>query len=459
MTTFSAFSRAIILPGTIDNGGDGDNLNKFLPGNYMEIANTGSARANQWNTPGNNSPSTRGVLQRLQADPNGHWKGVMLRFLWTELEGNELGDYTAGIALIHSYLNQLAAYPGRRLMIFIAFKTFGASINAVPFYMRNSSVYADGKDYYTTRNGVRNQGSFNGQYAYESSNGGPGGFVPNMQVAAVRERYKALMQAYALEFNDHPALEAIVMAEAAVAQPIGSIGAANETVNGVVITRPNTDGGSWSGLNAWYNNMADGLINAKVHWSHTQISQWVNSPRSNMKTWVPTIRAGGIGLGMTDLCRLDKGFNYRSDLPGLSGENPGNIQHCQESNGLAIITGHMSQPAMNGSVTARNQTAGTIQQRPEVYPLYPGTCETRQQVFDWAVNIVGCTHVIWVHNTSNHPAAGTKDPNAPSSSGTYTSISDSYTGTYNGKSHNLATDNWIHNSPNILTNETRYTGW
>jgi len=455
MTTIlmSSFSRAIIPP--VAAAAPTKNWN---PGNY--IASTTTNNASIWNVNTGNT-KTQGILQRLNSanDPDGHWKGALLRFHWTDLEGATLGDYTAGMATVQSYLDQIAALPGRRLIVFIQIKTSGSTVNAVPTYMRNSATYADGNDYYATRNGTRYQGSYNGQYAYESSNGGPGGFIPNMHVAAVRARFEALMQAFADNFNDNPYLEAICFSEAAIAEPIGSVGAASETVNGVVITRPNTDGGSWADNGAWFTQMTTGFTTARAALSNVQISQWINADRADMKTFAPNLVAAGIGLGMTDLCPEEKGFNYRNDIAGQETASPGNIQHCQDAGGLTIVTGHASRPSLVGTVVGRCQEAGTIQGQAHVYPDYPGLGTSRQAIRDFAVNTVGVTHLLWAHNTGNQDATGAVDSQIPASC---LDTSDAYTayGDYGGRGLNTVTDEWIHDAGSTITTvTTRPTGW
>lgn len=433
MAVISAFSKCLVPP----SGGGGvvipdpPTANKnWNPGNYIE-----GTSDSEWN----------GIKTRLNQtnDPDGHWKGAMMRISWREMESTQ-GNYS-GMSKIRNWLDQIAAFPGKRLMIFLGMKTFGGSSFAVPDYMRNSTTYSGGIQY---------TGSQNGQYAYGSSIGGPGGFVPNMHVNAVKNRFIALMEEIANRFNDDPCLEAVVFSEATIAKPVGA---------------PTP----WPDQQEWYDNYRDGLAAAKTALSNIQISQWVNSPRDQMKTFVPEIRALGIGLGMTDLTYLDEGFNYRNDLPGTGDNNtpPGNIQHCQESAGLAIITGHVSFPAMDGSATNRCQKGGFIQTQPIEFPRYPGLGKTRQFVQDWARDTVGVTHMIWRHGTSTQPSTGERDPNMPTdcsnmtaaelaSAGFWTATSDAISGSYAGKSRNLITDNWIHHpSSDISTVTTRPAGW
>lgn len=439
------------------------NPKQWLPGNYM--ASTTTNTASIWNKVGS-GPGTEGMIQRMDADTQGDWQGALLRFNWTHLEGDTLGDYSL-MNNIKAYLDQMDRYNGtKRLIIFIELKSFNpdAAGYVVPKYMRDSTTYIKaGEDFYTTVNGVRKQGSLNGQYAYESSNGGPGGYVVNMHVTTVRDRFKALMQEFATRFNGHRNLEAIVFGEASIAEPAGAVGKATETkANGDVITRPNTQGefALWSDTNLWLDNLTNAYQDMKTNFTNIQICQWINAERSNMDRWVPLIRAAGIGLGMPDLCPEEKGFNYRNDIPNFTGDNddpPGNIQHCQDSNGLAIIMGHASKPALEGTVVGRCQTSSTIQQQPHVYPAYPGVGTHRQAIRDFAVNTVGVTHLCWAHNTGNQPVTGAVDDQIPANcaKNPYTAF-----GNYGGRKYNVVTDEYIHASTSTITTvSTRPNGW
>lgn len=425
MAVISAFSKCLVSPTGDVIPPPPTALKNWNPGNYIE----GDSDA-QWNA----------IKTRLSAanDPNGHYKGAMMRISWRDMEstnaaGNGSGGY-AGMDKVQNWLDQTAVLrPDNacHLMVFLQMKTFGATSYAVPNYMMNNMLlYGDGSGY---------SGARSGQFAYASSNGGDGGFFPNMHVPAVAARFDALIQAFADRFNDNPYLEAFVITEASIAQPVGS---------------PT----NWPDEDDCFNGIKSSLITARSVLSNIQICQWVNAPRDKMENFVPDLRAAGVGIGMTDLCPEDEGFNYRSDIPGDN--NPrGNIEWCQLHAGHAMVMGHASKQAYNGTVAKRSQVSGTIQGQPHVYPTYPGLGPTRQAIRDFAVNEVGCTHLVWIHNTGPHPATGAEDPQAPASANPYTATSDSYSGTYVGKSFNTVTDNYIHGSSNIGTVTTRPTGW
>lgn len=442
---------SVFSPCTVGGGSNPVANKNWGPGNY--IASSTTDNDSIWNKVGSPSGNlqNRGILQRLQDPVTGaNWKGALLRFAWTDLEGDTLGSYTAGMDKVNSYLDAMRTLPGRRLIILIQLKTSGSGVPAVPLYMRNSSsYYGDGANNYTSTDpstGLPVQGSQNGQYAYLSGNGGPGGCIPNMHNNNVRDRFIALMNAFATRFNNNPYLEAIAFTEASIARPAGAPTNWNDLAGGGV---------------AWFTNMTAGFVAARSSLSNVQICQWINADRDDMATWVPNIRAAGIGLGMPDLCPLDKGFNIRNDYPTTGGAFPGNIQHLQDSAGTAIIMGHASKPALSGTVANRCQTAGGGQTGdPKSYPAYPGLGLSRQQSRDFAVTSSDgphVTHLLWVHNTGTQPNTGDIDPSIPAScaQNAYTA----FTG-YGNVGFNTITDQWISNgSSTITTVETRPTGW
>ena len=158
---------------------------------------------------------------------------------------------------------------------------------------------------------------------------------------------------------------------------------------------------------------------------------------------------------MTDACFEDVGFHWRNDGPGQGGVMPGNIQHCQESNGQAMIVVHASKPSFDGTVANRCQTAQT--QQGKTFPAYPGDAITRQAVRDASVNLAGCTHYLVTYNTEFQPATGAIDPTIPNAcaDNPWTAIP-----AYVGKRYNVVTLDWLNNpASNITTVTTRPAGW
>jgi hypothetical protein len=390
-----------------------ESTKKWTPGIYHEVSAMGSSRANEWNQ----------VKARLTPKDD----GVMMRFDWSELEKDALGSYSSGFNLVQGYIDQLADLD-KQLMLFMQFKTFGG--NAVPKYMRDSAKYSDGREY---------SGCQNGQFAYSSDNGGTGGYFPNMHVTAVRERFEALMCAYAERFDLHPNFECWVMSEACINKPKGS---------------PDP----WPDQTRWYSELAKGLVNTREAWSNSQICCFINAPRKDMETFVPQLLDSNIGIGITDVVPDEKGLNYRSDVPNRS-DPRGAFEWAELCAGKAIIIAHMSKPAYFCTVVARGQTQGQIQGQPRTYPTYPGNAKTRQQTHDFAVNTLKATHCVYIHNTSVHPHAGDEDPNAGDSAQPYKTTSDEFSGQYAGKKINLITDNFLAESEETGTITTRPDNW
>lgn len=370
------------------------------------------------------NPGTMGVKQRLQADTAGKWKGAMLRYMWPQLERGQ-GEYgwtingvKYGMDDIEQKLNEIANLQGRKLMILIQLKTFGSTINSVPAYMRTGASAADYRD--TTDPGYpgtyQYSGTRDGEYYYSPDPGSPNpndGFVPSLHLASVRDRLKAMLQAFATRFNNNPNLEAVIFSEASIAQPVGS-----PTV--------------WATASTWYNNMTNVFQDARANLSNIQVCQWINAERSDMGWWVPNITALGIGLGMPDLAIDTKGFNFNPTV--TPGQPPGNIYHLQQLGNAAIRIGHWSKPALEGTVMVAGQTAANA--FPGQY-AYPGLPWTRQDIADWA-RTHNISHCVVAHNAGQHTVNTT----------------------YMNQYYNVVSDDWIKNpGSNILTVETRYTGW
>lgn len=290
------------------------NYKDFNPGNY--IADIG----------GNSDSWFNSTLTRLNStnDPQGHWKGVLIRTGWTDYEtGKDAYDFS----MLKNRLQAISNYPGRRLIIFFGLKSFSVSAHVVPAYVRTAE-YADA---------YGNQG----EYKYGSQNNvGAGGQVIAMHIPAVRARFTALFQAMKSYF-DQPAnnhlvqyIEGFVFNELSV------------TFSDAIINTGPFE-------TAWFNGHRDFLINLSQNvWPKKWIWQWINAPRSRMETFEPQIVAGGVGVGIPDLVDEDVGLNFN---PSNSNTPPGNMWHLDQSKGTVSIMTHMSPETLNSSMTARSQ--------------------------------------------------------------------------------------------------------
>lgn len=374
MPLCSAFAKTQLLPTPPTPPAANKNWN---PGDWVASGTDGTAQDAIWDKSG--TTSTRGILQRLTARPE--YQGAMLRYSWDSLErGNGEYGWTIagkkyGMDQIQERLDQIAGLPGRRLIIFIQMKTFGDTSHAAPLWMRNdtSGTYESGETF---------DGSHSGEYAYVSNKvpPGPGGFVPNMHVTAVKNRFVAMMAEFATRFNNNPYLEAVAVTEASIAKPMN-------------LANP---GYTWNGTATWLNNMTSAFVSMRSSLSNIQLCQWVNSDRNDMEGWVPDLLAAGIGIGMPDFCKDEKGFNFtRSTSPAGA---PGNIYWMNQSPTNAIRMVHMSKPAQEGSVLTPSQTAATA--APGQY-THPGLPWTRVEAAGYATTVVPGTHRLWRHETSN----------------------------------------------------------
>lgn len=345
----------------------------YAPGDYVASGTDGTAQDAIWDKSG--TTSTRGILQRLTAVPQ--YRGALLRYSWDQLERGD-GEYgwtiagkKYGMDQIQERLDQIGSLSGRRLIIFIQMKTFGTTNHAAPLWMRNdtSGTYTSGETY---------DGSGVGEYAYVSQKipAGPGGFVPNMHVTAVKNRFVAMMAEFATRFNNNPYLEAVAVTEASIAKPMSL----------------STPSYTWTGTTTWLNNMTSAYVSMRTSLSNIQLCQWVNSDRNDMEGWVPDLLAAGIGIGMPDFCKDEKGFNFTPPSA------PGNIYWMNQSPTNAIRMVHMSVPAQEGSVLTPGQTAATAS--PGQY-TFNGLDWTRLEAAGYAKTVVPCTHRLWRHQPSN----------------------------------------------------------
>lgn len=421
MALCSAFSKVLVppTPGDVVLPPPPTANKNWNPGNYIGATSSGIA---DWT-------KTNGIYNRLLYN-NGvnNWMGAMLRFQWDDLERAQ-GEYAweetiggkvvrKGMYQIDDCLAQIAGINGKRLIIFFQVKTFDSADNSVPAYMRTSSTYADTTDPGWAANGVyQYSGSGHGQYGYIPPPDSPnpnGGYVPNMHITAVRERFKALMLEFATRYNGNPNLECIAFSEASINKPVGS---------------PTT----WTPTTTWFNNMTNAYAYMRTNMSNIQICQWINSDRDDMEWWVPDIVAEGIGLGMPDMAKDTKSFCYTPTNSPNTG--PGNIYWMNQYPNTAIRMGHASKPTlestvMNTSQTVLNASPGT--------GAYPGVSWSRQDCATWSKANAAVTHRVWAHNTGSH----------------------SVSTLYNGQNYNTVTENWIRNgASDISVNETRPTGW
>lgn len=453
MTIQSAFSRGLWVPQALQPPPPVANKN-WNPGDWIASGTDGLSQDAIWDTAGTAGKilGTRGIWQRLTSVPQ--YRGAMLRYSWDQLERND-GEYdwtevisgktyNRGMAQVAERLAQISNLSGKRLIIFIQMKTFGTG-HAAPKFIRETvgNTYRDGKNYYLTTDEsgstVTIQGSLSGEYGYVSSKvpPGPGGYVVGMHIDAVRVKFIRMMNEFASRFNNNPALEAIAVTEASINAPAGSEGLANQTYPGTTshpadthVTRPNTDG-TWPGASAWFTNMTTAFTAMRAGLSNIQICQWINADRNDMEGWVPLIYAAGIGGGMPDFCKDEKGFNFAPPSA------PGNIYWMNQNPNDHIRMIHFSKPAQEGSVLTPGQVAGSA--APGQY-TFPGLHWTRVEAAGFATTVVPASHRLWRHMENTKHVDNT---------------------TYSNQYMNEVTDNEIAAvvAAYPLENKARPTGW
>lgn len=375
----------------------------FYPGNY--IADTGSVNAHT------------AITSRLLAHPN--WDGAMLRWHWNNLERAQ-GEYSwtesgasKGFAEIrHRALNMQSTGKQRQLIVFVQLKSFGASNRVVPAYMTSNAAYN-----HTFSAAGHPDLTFTGSFTYVSGNAGPGGCMPNFWNANVRARFNAMMVALANYIKD-PAngikhlIAGIHFSEAALAAPSAP------TAWTVAQKTALTNNFNANHSHSWFTNYQDCLISGvKPSFDQHLLNQWFNSPRNEMDTFFPAIRAAGIGGSMTDAAMDDKGFWY--DPAQNITTAPGNIWHLKQSDGIINKGMVVSNQAWAGSVAAKAQVVESAANF-DVYrayrnrtnfPAYNTVFQTPEELQAFGKNYIKSHFALWGHNTGANPLQPAKSNN------------------------------------------------
>lgn len=149
--------------------------------------------------------------QTLNGPVNGasvgaEFRGAVVSYAWNLLESGTPGNFANGYAAIDRDIAALAPL-GKKMIIFIKYKTFTSGLNLTPAYItQNNQSYGGG--------------------VYQNKNGG---YDPVMWDSRVRARMDALLAALGARYNSNPTVEAILLPESAANRPIGEIGGPNET--------------------------------------------------------------------------------------------------------------------------------------------------------------------------------------------------------------------------------------
>lgn len=397
----SFFSRTPIRPVFVQENPTGK-THKFTPGHY--IATSGGYDVSTFNT------------IRDRAANNSKLEGVQVRFGWRDLQGGD-NNYTAGTTLIDSLIKQMEDR-SKKFVLFVAIKTFGSG-RAVPDFMMNSTY--SGGDY---------------RYQSGSTQGGPGGYIPRFEDPQVRAKFEDMMQHYATQFNTRAGLEAIIFSEVSHSYPYDEA----------------TSEASWSLRETHYRQYAQTVAASKAIWNRTNVTQWMAGPNNPMRDWVvPYLTPAGVGLGMTDMCILDRDFwRHNGDTVNRA---IGNIQHCKSqfnANGTPIlpVMHHVSAHALQGSCSTRGQNdeaveagyiayrnspyynwnatdykrwpdfnatgypAGSTQEVKDRWAEHGGTPYfTKRQLYDFGVGYVGATHMFWLHRNQKDRDGSGKSEN------------------------------------------------
>lgn len=400
-------------------------------GNYIGMA--GSPDGADWTT----------VINTLSADSTGKWKGVQIRQDWRLLE-RASGEYRwttstgqpGGFNKIDQLLSQIKPFNGNKLIIMFQLKQFNFSL-CVPDYMR-TAAYADPS--------APSNADYFGCYRYQSvNNPGSGGYVVSMHIDAVRERFKALMSAFAAAYNNHPQVEAIIFNEASINKPAAFTWTAAQR-------------------DKWFNNTTNAYTFTVSKFTKVNLLQFFNSDRIDMSTWanntltgwIPDIVNAGVGLGMTDGCRNDLSFQFvpAGQGPAPNSNNPGSIFIINRFSSKVPVVVNMSGPAQVGSIAAFAQTADPTDNIPQY--TFPGPAYARNENQRWAREDIGANYVLWTIDGHTYGPTYTVNGN------TYTVAnipSDTPNGSYSGKKFFDVTKAWINHASSNITTAPFPTNW
>ena len=192
-----------------------------------------------------------------------HFQGIQKLYSWRTLEP-EKDHYD--LSAIQSDLAFLAKH-GKRLVIQVQTKAFGAGQNCCPGYLSGPDY---GSGVYKTR-----WGSFN----------------PIIWDERVNRRLNALYQQLGKEFDQEPYLEAVVIPETAITADVATQTEGSYT--------PET----------YTRSVEAGMLAMKEAFPHTIVIQYVNMPLESIQPLAAYARTHGIGFGGPDIYPYDPLLN------------------------------------------------------------------------------------------------------------------------------------------------------
>lgn len=236
---------------------------KWHPGHYVMIV-----------SPGQHSPRhMEQVYGDLKQTPA--LRGVVIRYKWADLEKRE-GVYD--FSSIDKHLAELTERK-KSLIILMETKSFDPKHDLVPDYLKSKEY--DG-----------------GQFPFSSSGSKTlKGYNLKLWDAQVRDRLAALIRAFGNRYNSKPYFEGFGFTETAMGQPMSPIG--NNQAN------------------AYYDNLISLNKVASTSFPNTMNFQYTNFPRTELPSFVNSLKTMGAALGCPDIFLDEPGLHYQGADPGI----------------------------------------------------------------------------------------------------------------------------------------------
>lgn len=292
------------------------------------------------------------VLDEIAANPV--LRGIQVRYEWRDLETTE-GVYN--FKAIEDLLSQLQNKKVQ-LVLLIHFKSFKPDNIAVPDYIAKESKYEGGSFPYNHGN---------------DKNGTPtpiAGYTAKLWNPNIRDRYIALFDALGKKFNSHPNLEGIGITETSIGQPMVAVTAAQET--------------------AIFANMVKVHQAMRKQFPNTMTYQFVNFPRSILKTFIEGLKIAGTSLGGPDIFLTDPGLT----MQGNPNTPDGVYSYYPKLSGIVPLT-----PSIQ-----HQDYATTNHSKPS-----EGYQPTLTELFEFGKNNLKANYLFWTRNTDILP--GQTQPN------------------------------------------------
>lgn len=326
-------------PGGNTNPTTNSNFVKWHPGHYYTLTAI-------------NPSYLKTVLGEMAANPI--LRGIQVRYSWNDLETSE-GVYN--FKAIEDLLAQLKSNK-IQLVLLIHFKSFNSTNIGVPDYIAQESKYEGGIFPY-------NHG--------KDKDGNPtplAGYTAKLWNPYVRDRYIALFDALGKKFNSHPNLEGIGVTETSIGQPMINITSAQESL--------------------LFSNMIKVHQAMRAQFPNTMTYQFVNYPRSVLRSFIEGLKNTGTSLGGPDIFLTDPGLT----MQGNPNTSDGVYSYYPKLSGIVPLTPSIQ----HQDYATTNPNNPSLGYQPSLTELY-----------EFGKNNLKANYLFWTRNTDILP--GQTQPN------------------------------------------------